>query len=129
LQEVFSAGSKASSELAHGTCASTRYFAAPHRIVTAGAIALKLTCPADPGDGTIVRGAAAISQGRGTCSSCRMLGACPAPTQGVSVITSLYLARVGEPRVGKKTFVQANLLVDGWESLPTTFWAIVSEAS
>ena len=36
-----------------------------------------------------------------------------------------YTARFGVPPVAKKVYVRANQFVDGWESLPTTFWAIV----
>jgi hypothetical protein len=92
---------------------------------TAGVIALKLTCPTSPGENTIVRGSAPLSQGRQTCSDFRVLGTCPAPAQGSADITSLYTARFGEPPVGKKVYVQVNQFVDGWESLPLTFWAIV----
>ena len=101
---------------------------APQNLVitnTAGVIALKLTCPTSPGENTIVRGSAPLSQGRQTCSDFRVLGTCPAPAQGSANITSLYTARYGEPPVGKKVYVQVNQFVDGWESLPVTFWGIV----
>jgi hypothetical protein len=29
------------------------------------------------------------------------------------------------PPVAKKVYVRVNQFVDGWESLPVTFWAIV----
>jgi hypothetical protein len=92
---------------------------------TAGAIALKLTCPTSPGENTIVRGSAPISQGRQTCSDFRVLGTCPAVVQGSADITSLYTARYGVPPVGKKVYVQVNQFVNGWESLPVSFWGIV----
>jgi hypothetical protein len=41
-----------------------------------------------------------------------------------SSATSLYTGRYGVPPVAKKVYVRANQFVDGWESLPTTFWAI-----
>ena len=88
-------------------------------------IALKLTCPTDPGENTIVRASAPVSQGRETCSDFRILGTCPAPALGAADITGLYTARYGVPPVGKKVYVRVNQFVDGWESLPTTFWAIV----
>jgi hypothetical protein len=96
---------------------------------TAGVIALKLTCPTDPGDNTIVRGAAPLSQGRETCRDFRVLGMCPAAVAGSADITGLYTARYGVPPVGKKVYVQANQFVDGWESQPTSFWAIVPAAT
>ena len=92
---------------------------------TAGAIALKLTCPTSPGENTIVRASVPLSAGRQTCSDFRILGTCPAPALGSADITSLYTDRYGAPPVGKKVYVQVNQFVDGWESLPVTFWGIV----
>ena len=92
---------------------------------TAGAIALKLTCPANPGENTIIRASAPVSQGRETCNDYRILGTCPVPAAGSADITSLYTGRYGVPPVGKKVYVRANQFIDGWESLPVTFWAIV----
>ena len=92
---------------------------------TAGVIALKLTCPTSPGENTIIRGSAPISQRRQTCSDYRVLGTCRAAVQGSADITSLYTARYGQPLVGKKVYIQVNQVVDGWESLPRTFWGIV----
>jgi hypothetical protein len=92
---------------------------------TNGVIALKLTCLGDPGENTIIRGAAPVSQGRQTCSDFRVLGTCPAAVAGSADITALYTARYGVPTVAKKVYVQANQFVDGWENLPVSFWAIV----
>src|SRR5208282_6042700 len=105
---------------------------APQNLVitnTSGVIALKLTCPGDPADNTIVRAAKPISQGRETWNDFRVLGMCPAPAEGSADITSLYTARYGVPPAGKKVYLQVNQVVDGWESLPTTFWAIVPAES
>jgi hypothetical protein len=101
---------------------------APRSLVitnTGGAIALKLTCVGDPGENTIVRGAAPVSQGRETCNDFQVLGTCPAAVAGFADITALYTARYGVPPVGKKVYIQANQFVDGWEDLPVSFWAIV----
>jgi len=92
---------------------------------TADVVALKLTCPGNPGQNTIVRGSKPLSQGIGVCKDFRILGTCPAPAAGVSDITALYTARYGVPGVGTKVYVQVNQVVDGWESLPTTYSAIV----
>ncbi len=92
---------------------------------TSGVIALKLTCPGDPADNTIVRGGKPLSQGREVCTDLRILGICPAPAQGSVDITSLYTARYGVPPVAKKVYVRVNQFVDGWESLGRIFWAIV----
>ena len=90
-----------------------------------GVITLKLVCPSDPGENTVVRGCAPVSQGREVCDNFRILGLCPAPAQGSADITSLYTARFGAPPVGKKVFVRVNHFVDGWEDWPLTFSAIV----
>ena len=92
---------------------------------TDGVVALKLDCPADPGQNTIVRGSKPVSQGIEVCKDFRILGTCPAPVAGVADITSLYTARYGVPQVGTKVYVQVNQVVDGWESLPRTYSAIV----
>ena len=55
----------------------------------------------------------------------RILGTCPAAVAGSADITSLYTARYGVPKVGTKVYVQVNQVVDGWESLPRTYSAIV----
>jgi hypothetical protein len=94
-----------------------------------GAVALRLTCPTDPGSNTIVRGSAPISQGRETCSDFRVLGLCPVPAQGSANITGIYTAKYGAPPVGKKVYVQVNQFVNGWEDLPVTFSAIVPAAT
>ena len=96
---------------------------------TAGTIALKLTCPGDPGNNTIIRGSKPVSQGVEVCKDFRVLGVCPAPAAGVADITELYAARYGTPRVGTKVYLQLNQFVDGWEDLPVTFSAIVPAES
>jgi hypothetical protein len=92
---------------------------------TAGVVALKLTCPTSPGENTIVRGSKPVSQGVGVCKDFRILGTCPTPVQGSADITSLYTARYGAPKAGTKVYVQVNQIVEGWESLPRTYSAIV----
>jgi hypothetical protein len=96
---------------------------------TSGVIALRLTCPTDPGENTIVRGSAPVSQGRQTCRDFRVLGTCPPAVAGSADITGLYTARYGVPPVGKKVYIQVNQFVDAWEDLPVSFWAIVLATS
>jgi len=101
---------------------------APQALVitnASGAIALKLTCPTDPGQTTVVRASKPLSQGFEKYSNFRILGLCPAPAQGSADITSLYTARFGVPAVGTKVFVSVNQVVDGWEDHAVTFAAIV----
>jgi hypothetical protein len=105
---------------------------APQNLVitnTAGLVALKLTCPTDPGQTTIVRGSKPVSQGVEVCKDFRILGMCPAPVAGASGITGLYTAHYGVPKAGTKVYLQVNQVVDGWESLPRTYSAIVPTAS
>ena len=92
-------------------------------------VALKLTCLGDPGENTVIRAAKPVSQGRETCADFRIIGTCPAAVSGSADITALYTARFGPPTVAKKVFVQASQVVDGWESLPISFWAIVPAGS
>ena len=96
---------------------------------TAGVIAIKLTCPTDPGDSTMVRAVAPVSQGREVAGSSYIIGTCPTPTSGSSDITGLYTAKFGVPAVGQKVFVQVNQMVDGHESIPVTFSYIVPDHS
>ena len=96
---------------------------------TAGVVALKLTCPTNPGENTIVRGSKAVSQGVEVCKDFRILGTCPVPAAGSADITSLYTARYGVPKAGTKVYVQVNQMVEGWESLPRTYSAIVPTAA
>ena len=101
---------------------------APQSLVitnTAGVVALKLTCPTNPGENTIIRGSKPVSQGVEVCKDFRILGACPVPAAGSADITSLYTARYGVPTAATKVYVRVNQVVDGWESLPRTFSAIV----
>ena len=105
---------------------------APQNLVitnASGVITLKLTCPNDPGQNTIVRASAPVSQGREACRDFRVLGMCPAPAQGSANITGLYTARYGVPPAAKKVYVSVNQVIGGWESVPVTFWAIVPAGS
>ena len=92
---------------------------------TGGVIALKLTCPSDPGENTIVRASAPQSAGRSVCNDLRVIGTCPAPVQGSSIITTLYTAKFGAPAPGTKVFVRVNQMVGGYETMPVEFSAVV----
>jgi len=101
---------------------------APQALVisnAAGVIALKLTCPVNPGENTVVRASAPQSAGREVCNDFRILGACPAPADGSADITALYTARYGVPAVGTKVFVRCSQMVDGFEDIPQQFVGIV----
>jgi hypothetical protein len=101
---------------------------APKNLVitnTSGVVALKLTCPTDPGTNTIVRASAPLSAGREVCRNFRILGICPAPAAGAADITALYTARYGVPPAGMKVFVSVTQFVNGWEDIAAKFSAIV----
>jgi len=109
---------------------------APQELVItnrAGVIAVKLVCPADPGDNTVLRASPPLSPGVETCREFRVLGMCPAPVDGLADITALYTARFGLPPVGRRIFLRASTMVSGFESLPLQFSArvpaCVAEAS
>ncbi len=101
---------------------------APQNLIitnVAGVIAIKLTCPTDPGDSTIVRATPPLSAGQEVSTQPLVLGACPAPVAGAVDITNLYTTKFGAPLPGAKLFVRVNQMVDGHESIPRTFNAIV----
>ena len=90
-----------------------------------GTVALKLTAPNDPGESTFIRAAAPQRSGVRATPQVKEIGSCPAPVTGVSNITALYTAAYGAPVVGKRLFVQVYQMVDGWESQPVTYSALV----
>ena len=95
---------------------------------TAGVIAVKLVCPADPGDNTVLRASPPQSAGVGTCREFRIIGTCPAPVAGLADITEHYANCFGEPPVGRRIFLRASTMVSGFESLPREFRARVPTA-
>jgi hypothetical protein len=95
---------------------------------TAGVIAVKLVCPADPGNSTVLRESQPQSPGRATCGEFRIIGMCPAPVAGLADITALYTACFGPPPVGRRIFLRASTMVTGFESLPLEFRALVPPA-
>ena len=94
-----------------------------------GVVALKLTCADDPGENTVVRASAPLSQGRNVCNDLRILGLCPVPADGVANITGLYTAKFGSPAPGTKVFVRCCQMVDGQEGSSRQFAAIVPESA
>jgi hypothetical protein len=95
---------------------------------TGGAVAVKLTCPTNPGQNTVLRASPPQNSAVRACRNFRIIGTCPVPTAGAADITSLYTAEFGAVPVGKRLFVQASTMVDGFESLPRQFQARVPAA-
>jgi hypothetical protein len=101
---------------------------APQNLVitnTGGVVAIKLTCPTDPGANTIIRASKPQNSGVRRTPGVVILGVCPAPVAGAADITGLYTAKYGVPGVGSRLFVQCNQFVDGYESIPVSFSALV----
>ena len=92
---------------------------------TAGVITVKLTCPNDPGDSTVLRASPPQNSAVRACRNFRIIGICPAPTSGAADITGLYVAEFGAVPAGKRIFVRASTMVNGFESLPREFHARV----
>jgi hypothetical protein len=95
---------------------------------TGGAVAVKLTCPTNPGENTVLRASPPQNSAIRACRNCRIIRTCPVPTAGSADITSLYVAEFGAVPIGKRLFVQASTMVNGFESLPRQFQARVPAA-
>jgi hypothetical protein len=66
----------------------------------------------------MVFGAAPCPAGRRKCRKPVYLGLLPAPVDGVSDITALYLERFGEPEPGRRIFIRTLQQRHGWQSAP-----------
>jgi hypothetical protein len=89
---------------------------APQSLVitnTGGVVAVKLTCPADPGENTVLRASPPQNSAVRACRNFRIIGTCPAPAAGSADITGLYTAEFGAVPVGKRLFVRASTMVGG----------------
>ena len=90
-----------------------------------GILTLKLRVPALPAEHTIVQGAAPCSAGISCVQHFPGLGLLPAPTDGWSDITALYVARYGVPAVGEAVWIRTRQHINGWNDLPKQTSAIV----
>jgi len=90
-----------------------------------GDITVKLRVPSQPGQTTLVQGAAPVSAGVRCVQHFPLLGLLPAPVDGWSDITALYVARYGEPIVGTAVFIRTCQHTDGWTDLPKVTCALV----
>ena len=92
---------------------------------TGGTITVKLRVPSQPGQYTLVQGAAPVSAGVRCVQHFPLLGLLPAPVDGWSDITDLHVARYGAPIVGTAIFVRTCQHTDGWTDLPKVASALV----
>lgn len=93
-----------------------------------GDIALKLQVPASPVEHTLVQGAAPCSPGISCVQHFPFLGFLPAPINGWSDITAMYVAWYGVLQAGKAVWVRTRQHIDGWTDLPKLTSAIVPAA-
>jgi hypothetical protein len=101
---------------------------APQNVVITnalGVVAIKLTCPTSPGEGTVIRGCAPQRSGVRRLPNTRILGTCPAAVQGSADITALYTAVFGVPVEGQRLFIEAQLMENGWYGPKSVFSALV----
>jgi hypothetical protein len=87
---------------------------------TGGVVAVKLTCQGDPGENTGLRASPPQNSATRACGNYRIIGTCSAPVADS--------AEFGAVPVGKRLFVRASTMVDGFESLPRQFQARVPAA-
>ena len=92
---------------------------------TGGDITVKLRVAGQPGQYTLVQGAAPVSAGVRCVQHFPLLGLLPAPVDGWSDITALYVARYGVPIVGTAVFIRTCQHTDGWTDLPKVASAFV----
>jgi hypothetical protein len=94
-----------------------------------GIITLKLWVPSLPtAERTIVQGAAPCSPGVSCVQHFPFLGFLPAPVDGWSDITALYVAKYGVPAVGKAIWMRTLQHTNGWTDLPKQTSATVPPA-
>jgi hypothetical protein len=92
---------------------------------TKGAVAIKLSVSGNPAPYIVVLGAKPRSAGASYVDHFKILGTLPAPERGMSEITDLYVGKCGVPRPGTKVFIRTFQLIDGWESPPAQYSALV----
>ena len=93
-----------------------------------GQVSLKVRVPSAPAQYTLVQGAAPVSAGVRCVTHFPYLGLLPAPADGWSDITELYVARYGVPLVGSVVFIRTCQQVDGWADPPKVTSALVPAA-
>ena len=88
-------------------------------------LALTLSVRGLPTEQVVLAGAKPCSRGTNYVDHFTILGLLPQPVGGVSDITRLYIAKFGEPPPGSRLFIQVVQQLDGWQSLPYRFTALV----
>lgn len=91
-------------------------------------ITLKLRVPSPPAQYTLVQGAAPVSRGVRFIRHYLFLGLLPAPADGWSDITGLYVERYGVLAPRQVVFVRTCQHIDGWTDVPKVTSAVVPAA-
>jgi hypothetical protein len=86
-----------------------------HIKTTAKGPALKLRVSELPTEDIMVFASPPWKAGRTYCSDYRFLGLLPAPVNGWSDITRLYIKKFGVPPPNSRVFIRTWQQVDGWE--------------
>jgi hypothetical protein len=86
-----------------------------------GKFALKLRVSIMTAQCILVYGAAPVRTGVRRVQHCPFLGLLPAPSDGWSDITELYVARFGEPKAGTAIWIRVCQHTDGWTDVPKEF--------
>jgi hypothetical protein len=86
--------------------------------ISGGEITIKLRVPSPPAQYTVVQGAAPVRTGVRCVQHFPFLGLLPAPIDGWSDITELYVARYGEPKFGQAIWIRTCQHIDGWIDVP-----------
>ena len=94
-----------------------------------GSVRLTLRVPVAPALQTVVQAAPPASAGLRSVDHFSTLGMLPAPVDGWSDITGLYVARYGTPPVGTAVFVRTRQYADGWSDVPKLTSALIPAAT
>ncbi len=88
-------------------------------------LSLKLHVTSQPGQYTLVCGAAPVSAGVRCVQHFVFLGFLPAAEDGWSDITELYVKRYGQPPVGQVVYLRTSQHIDGWVDVAKEASAVV----
>ena len=95
----------------------------------AGKFTLKLRVSSPPAQYTLVQAAAPVRTGVRCVQHFHFLELLPPPTDGWSDITEGFVARYGEPKVGKAIWIRTCQHIDGWIDVPKVVHARVPAAA
>jgi hypothetical protein len=95
---------------------------------TAGVIELKLRVASVPAAQVVVLGTRPRGPGVSFAKHFAILGLLPAPQDGYSNITELFVARYGLIPVGRRIFIRTRQHLNGWEDIPKQTTAVVPRA-